>query len=221
MEIFKTNDIEVFYEDHMDGGGASFGQEYIQVIKNRYNKKFNNCLEWCSGPGFIGFSLLSNNLCNNISFLEFYKPAINYLEYTKKNNKKYSDKIKIFHSNSVKKIPKEEKYDLIVGNPPHFASDLNFLTSQTPSEAIGNTTRISVDINWNTHKDFFKRIKKNLSKDGVILLQENRYGSNVQTFMNFIESYDLQVTDAFFHENSKYDKIFYYLEIKHKHLCYK
>jgi hypothetical protein len=42
MKIFKTNDIEVYYENDLDGGGTSFGQEYIKIIRYLYNKLIYN-----------------------------------------------------------------------------------------------------------------------------------------------------------------------------------
>ena len=226
MKIFKTNDIEVYYENGLDGGGTSFGQDYIKIIKKRYNTKFNNCLEWCSGPGFIGFSLLSNKICNNISFLEFYNPCIKYLEITKKNvNLNYLNKIKIYKSNSIKKIPEQQKFDLVVGNPPHFCSDIDFLNFvyvkyNIEHEMNGNCFRLVVDCNWNAHKNFFMYIKKNLSKNGIILLQENIYGSTEKLFSHFIDKHELQITDCFYDTDvnslSNNKNEIYYLEIKHK-----
>jgi hypothetical protein len=46
--------IEVFYKIELDGGGTTFGQDYLPVIKDCYpDRVFNRAYEWCSGPGFI------------------------------------------------------------------------------------------------------------------------------------------------------------------------
>jgi len=43
---------------NLDGGGSTFGQDFIPVLRARGMPKVQRTFEWCSGPGFIGFSLL-------------------------------------------------------------------------------------------------------------------------------------------------------------------
>jgi hypothetical protein len=46
---------------HLDGGGSSFGQGYIPFLKSRGMPKQQRVFEWCSGPAFIGFSILAHD----------------------------------------------------------------------------------------------------------------------------------------------------------------
>jgi hypothetical protein len=59
--------LSVFYHSWMDGGGTWFGQEYVDVIRDRYpGRVFERCYEWCSGPGYIGFNILDHGLCGSL-----------------------------------------------------------------------------------------------------------------------------------------------------------
>ena len=79
--LYKTNDIPIHYTEETNGGGSFFLLDYIDYFKEHYpNKKFNSALEWCAGPGFIGFGILSCDVCNHITFLETYNKAINLLD---------------------------------------------------------------------------------------------------------------------------------------------
>ena len=46
--------VTVSYKRHLDGGGSTFGQEFIPVLRARGMPKQKRAYEWCSGPGFIG-----------------------------------------------------------------------------------------------------------------------------------------------------------------------
>ena len=61
--------IEVDYLVHLDRGGRGFGQYFIPVVKDLFGKVRRIC-EFASGPGFIGFSLLANGLCETLSLVE-------------------------------------------------------------------------------------------------------------------------------------------------------
>ena len=69
--------LNVYYDSWMEGGGTWFGQEYIELIKQRYTRTFEKCYEWCSGPGFIGFGILDHELCKKVCLSDIYEPAIN------------------------------------------------------------------------------------------------------------------------------------------------
>lgn len=205
-KVFKTalNNFSIYYREENDGGGTTFGQEYLEVIKTKYsNRKFNWCYEWCSGPGFIGYSILEHNLCENLFMTDIWEPAINDAEYTKNNlDHKFQDKIIIHLLKDISLIPKNYKFDFIVGNPPHYKNYLNI-------DFTAN--RICTDLNWESHNNFYKNIKKNLSDDGIILLQESSLGSTKHDFLSVIEENQLTVTDCFTFNI----KEIYYLEVKH------
>lgn len=207
--IFQANDIEVFYDSWMDGGGPRFGQDYIGVLRSRYpNRVFEHCYEWCSGPGFIGFAILSHGITKRLSLSDCYAPAIDSVIETIKHNR-LEDLINAYVGSSLTVLPTNAKFDLVVANPPHYL------------ECPGNDNyqRIAVDRDWQAHRDFFKHIGQHLTEDGVILLQENRAGSlnGIENFRTMIESNRLQITDhynsiEFFDINGPMQ--IYYIEIR-------
>lgn len=195
--------IKVFYTDDLDGGGSTFGQDYVKVLRSKYpNKKFSKIFEWCSGSGFIGFSLLSHNFCDRLCFTDFYDPAIESINQTinyPENN--CADIVTCYLIKDLKLLPSDETFDLVVANPPHFDKPISF---------DKNYNRLSTDPNWRSHKNFFENIKSHLSDHGIILLQECSKGSSVKDFEQMIRDSDLFITDTF---ESVIDGI-YYIEIR-------
>ena len=58
--VYKTNNIGIHYTEETNGGGSFFLLDYIDYFSEHYpNKTFNHALEWCAGPGFIGFGVLA------------------------------------------------------------------------------------------------------------------------------------------------------------------
>lgn len=207
---FKINTLTINYNKDYDGGGTRFGQEYIEIIKERYSdKQFDRCYEWCSGPGFIGLSILDNNLCNSLCLSEMYAPALACATNTVKNTP-FESKVSTYLTSTLAGLNDFEKFDLVVGNPPHYVE-------YTSNDS--NQTRICRDDNWDTHLDFFKHIKSHLTDDGIILLQENQKGSTVKTFESMIDQAGLVITDTFNSRNwfnLDTGPRIYYIEIKHK-----
>jgi methylase of polypeptide subunit release factors len=203
---------KVFYEPGMDGGGTWFGQEYISVIPERYPRRiFENCLEWCAGPGYIGYSILDHGLCNHLSLVEIHTPTAQQAQRTKEDSSNQCDsQVTIYNTGDISQLPENAKFDLIVGNPPHF-----FHASTDPT-----SSRIESDPGWQVHQNFFANIAQHLTRDGVILLQENMLETTVDTFSPYIESAGLKVTDWF--QSPKwfgYPKdscLIYYIEIMHQ-----
>ena len=209
--------IRILYEQELDGGGTSFGQEYIRVIQDRYpNQTFNRCYEWCSGPGFIGYALLDHNICNHICLSDIYPPAIEYANLTAKENN-VTDVVTTYLIDDIALLPEEEKFDLIVANPPHYQS-----ISNLAGYVDQHQHRKAVDKDWQAHKNFFEHIADHLTPNGIILLQENRDGSSIESFRSFINDAGLEVTGEFNSTNWFYDLTsdlklqIYYIEIKRK-----
>jgi methylase of polypeptide subunit release factors len=203
---------KVFYEPGMDGGGTWFGQEYISIIQERYpGKIFSNCLEWCAGPGYIGYAILNHGLCKHLSLIEIDPPTAQQAEQTRTDSdNNCSNEVTIYNTGDIGKIPNDVEFDLIVGNPPHF-----FHASTDPI-----ASRIQSDPGWQVHQNFYANIASRLSDNGVILIQENMMGSTVETFNPYVEQAGLQVTDWFrspmWFKYPKDSCLIYYMEVMHK-----
>jgi methylase of polypeptide subunit release factors len=215
MEYVTTGNkkISVYYDSWMDGGGMWFGIDYIQVIQQRYpGRKFDHCLEWCSGPGYIGFELLDHDVCERLCLLDIYQPAIDRANETiAKLPDQYQHHVSAYCLPAVSGLPITKQFDLVVANPPHFL--------ECPGNE--NIQRIKVDTKWSAHREFFVSIKQHLRPDGVILLQENQAGSLLreQDFVKDIDAAGLKITAVFdskhYYDPNDHTQI-YYIEIQHQ-----
>jgi methylase of polypeptide subunit release factors len=207
---FLINDIAVWCDGEMYGGGENFGQQYVPVLKTLYpEKKFQNCLEWCSGPGFIGFGLLANDQIENLYLADIFKPALYACEKTIEHlpAKYQTNTIKTLHIDRITDIDSNLKFDLIVGNPPHWDWKIPPYTANFFSE------RINADNDWNIHREFFSNVKKYLTPDGTIILQEAAKASGPETFRQMIEDNDLKISRCFHTEEFVQ---YWFLEVTHK-----
>ena len=184
----RYNNIEVTYEENLNGGGMRFGQQYIPVIKEKFGK-VDHIFEFCSGPGFIGFSLLANNLCDKLTLADINPEAIRACNETIKNNNLES-KVSAYVSDCLDNIPETEKWDLVVSNPPHtFCS----------SEDEYKKNIILYDPHFRIHRKFYNNIRKFLKPTGSVLFQEHTESTNVSDFKEMIETNGLKIVDVFVH----------------------
>jgi hypothetical protein len=194
VQRFTTDgkqNLTVFYSSECDGGGTSYSQDYIDNIRARFpNRQFNKCYEWCSGPGFIGFSMLGNDICKSLCLSDIYNPALVWAEETRNYpGNKCQDLVSIYLLKDLALLPDYEKFDLVVSNPPH--------AKYYSSSILGdNLNRIVTDLNWEAHENFYCNIKKHLTPDGVILLLENNAGSTVNDFLPMIDDNGLKIVDT-------------------------
>jgi len=200
-----SNEVEVHYDQIMDGGGTTFGQLYPKMLQYLYpDRKFKNVLEWCCGPGFIAYRLLADGIAENIFLMDAFRPSLRSCEVTADHlPERLAGRATIIHADDVRKIPENLKFDLIVSNPPWFAT-LQYFDD--------NTNRIGMDKDWQAHKNFFNHIKPHLADDGIILLQETILGSNPPCFEEFIEDGGLKITRCV-RENLQPE--YWYLEVQH------
>lgn len=195
------NKYKVSWAEEHNGGGMLHGEEYPAIISTLYpGRIFENCFEWCSGPGFIGYNILDHGLCKNLVFTDIHKPVLDLAALTAKENN-LVDKVKIYHGGTIDVIPKGTKIDLVVSNPPHFSR----LGVEKPN-------RLFDDPNWDIHRLFFKYIGDYLTDDGIILLQENGSGSGLGgVFEGMIKENGFKITDVIkspgFYKDTKEDII--------------
>jgi tRNA1(Val) A37 N6-methylase TrmN6 len=166
--------VEVHYRKHLDGGGSTFGQDYIPLLRAWGMPRQARAFEWCAGPGFIGFSLLGHGLCDTLCLADLNPEAVRACRRTVAHNA-LSARVSVYQSDNLEGIPPSEHWNLVVGNPPHFAD-----------EAPGKLR--FHDAGWNIHRRFFNTVGQFLAPRGVIVLQENNRGSTVETFRAMIEN---------------------------------
>ncbi|BAB67048.1 hypothetical protein [Sulfurisphaera tokodaii] len=79
-------------------------------------------------------------------------------------------------------IPDNEKFDLVVSNPPHFNE--NTLKNYVQYDQI---TLLKVyDESWKLHRKFYLNICKFLNERANVILVENSEGSNERDFIGMI-----------------------------------
>lgn len=186
MKHIRYNNIEVVYKKKLHGGGIRFGQQFIPIVKEKFGH-VGHVFEFCAGPGFIGFSLLANNLCDKLTVADINPEAVRVLNETIKRNGLES-RATAYLSDCLDSIPKTEKWDLVVSNPPH-------VFCATENEYRKNI--ILFDPNFNIHKRFYRDIRKFLKPTGSVLLQEHTESTSIDDFKSMIEENGLKVVDVF------------------------
>ena len=186
----KIGNFLIYTSGSLDGYGYQTLVDAVSCI-NHYaaGRKYNHCLEWCSGPGYLGFGTLSSGLTKNLTLLDIFEPNKDVVESSIDRNNLRKN-VNFILSDNFSNHEKNLKYDLVIGNPPHF----NFLNP--PNENVDiNEHRKFQDTDWKIHKDFFKNVNDYITDDADIILMENTKGSNLDTFKSMIETNGLQIKD--------------------------
>lgn len=199
--IEKYGGIEVVWDRKLDGGGRGYGQNFVPVVRSMFGK-VGRVYEFCAGPGFIGFSLLAHGLCESLCLSDLNPEAVAALTETVKRNG-LEDRVSVYLSDGLQDIPRSEKWDLVVSNPPHFAA-----------EAQSDILRD--DPGWEIHRRFFREVSRFLLPSSNILLQENYTGSDESTFLPMLERSGLQHCGSFMHRKSEpqFRDVYYFLWLK-------
>jgi tRNA1(Val) A37 N6-methylase TrmN6 len=173
----------VFYQPNLNGGGIILSYEFVRIIKKRFGK-VSHIAEFAAGPGFIGFNLLANGLCDRLTLCDINPAAIDNINKTIALNH-LEDRVRVFCSDGLQSIPTQEKWDLVVGNPPW---DMTSLT---------NTNIRTCDVAGKVHANFFKDIHQFLKPSGHILFIEGREYTRPETFIPMIKSNNLLLLETF------------------------
>jgi SAM-dependent methyltransferase len=170
----RYGDIRVHYKDHLDGGGSTVGLGYLALFHDLGVPRKGRVFEWCAGPAFIGFALLGYGFCDTLSIADINPEAIEACRRTVRENG-LAARVTVYHSDNLDDIPATEQWDLVVGNPPHFA------------DASPGQLRY-YDADWRLHRRFFASVGRHLKPGGMIVLLENNFGSTAETFRDMIEA---------------------------------
>ena len=137
-------------------------EEVINVAKKENKTKI---LDMCTGSGCIGITLAYYLKNAKITASDISKKA---LEITKRNSKQNKVEIKLVESDLFKNI--EEKFDIIVTNPPYIETNvIKSLSKQVQSEPI-----IALDGGKDGlffYRKLLEEAPKYLEKDGYLCME--------------------------------------------------
>ena len=98
-------------------------EELVEKTVNYINKYFTNpvdIIDLGTGSGVIGLTLEKKISTNSVDLIDISKEA---LEVTKKNCELLNSNANIILSDMLENIPIENKYDVIISNPPYIKND--------------------------------------------------------------------------------------------------
>ena len=68
-------DTKIYWTDEIDGCGNTMIDDFLDATSFiTSDKVFYNSLEWCSGPGFWGFGLLTTGKTEKITLSDIWEP---------------------------------------------------------------------------------------------------------------------------------------------------
>jgi len=182
-ELTFDNGFCLKWSEGLDGGGSTQYTDFLDLLLSK-GKRYDHCLEWCSGLGAIGYSILDAGLCNRVSFMDMYEPAKDCIIINAITNN-VEEKVNFYHYDAIKKLP-NVKFDLVVANPPH---------SPDPSDISGeHSHRLTIDTYWDIHNEFFTNIKGYLNPGADVFLSEiSRFSEHLRAAkdngLKFVGSY--------------------------------
>ena len=157
-------DHHLLYLDSTDSGGHGCKDALADVIKRTGLKKhYTHAHEWCCGHGRLGFNILFNNMCDQLTLSDCDYNSIISCEVTTAVNQ-IDHKVHLFWIDEFSDIPvPAQPWDLIVTNPP-FVPDRSFHESK--GLCINDRQHVMwVDSEWEAHTNFFKHAKNYITND--------------------------------------------------------
>ena len=197
----RYGNLSVAWTPDLDGGGRSFGQQTIALVRTLFGK-VDRAYEFCAGPGFIGFSMLAAGLCDSLCLSDINPTAVEAVERTIALNG-LADRVTIYESDCLDGIPELEQWDLVVSNPPHFNASRD-----------GVMGLRACDPGWDIHRRFYAHVRRHLKANGQCLMQENYTGSSEATFTALLERTGLEYAGSLVatdpHMPSRFPNTFYF-----------
>lgn len=201
IEKFNLDNGIILHNIHnMDGGGSTHYTDFLEIVSTVGKKHYARALEWCSGPGFIGYAFLCNKICEHIVFMDKYAPAIDSCVETANQNN-LIDNITTYVADAIYKLPSIEKFDLVLGNPPHMWDRDIFLNETRKNYEQNNHTlteehievleRLLLDHNQDIHIEFFSHITEHLLPEADLFISEPGDSKNMPEIVEYAVKNDL------------------------------
>jgi methylase of polypeptide subunit release factors len=227
MSVYTTKhgNINVTYNDTDNYGGVKFASEFVNnILAKHAGITYSNCLEWCSGPGFIGYEFLGAGIVNNLTLFDMFQPALDSATITANDSSNScAGKVTTICGSDISTLTSQ--YDLIIGNPPFWnpkpGQEQILYNYKLPAGMNPSDRRYTAifDKYWKTHQNFFSNAAKLLSPNGLIVLVESKdflgvSGSTIDTFTPMITAGSLKINDTYSSSIDGFDSV-YYIEVTH------
>ncbi len=171
-EVWHGPGVRVFYHRELDGGGTFLARPLLDFIRANQGivgphgsePSFKSVFEWCAGPGFIGFALLGEGLCERLCLADINPRAIECARKTVRANR-LEDRVDLYVSDNFAAIPPRHQFDLVVANPPNYCG----LNPEHPFYRRYKDDLRPNDRGWRIHKGFYAAVHSYL-RDGASLV---------------------------------------------------
>jgi len=164
--------LRIHYVRELDGTGRSLVAPYVRFFRtNIFDRpRFDKAFEWCSGPSFIGFSLLAEGLCKRLCVADINPLAVEALHRTVHDNG-LEDVVSVHLSDNFKSIPATESFDLVVGNPPWYYHDNpthRVFGSNWLARMLHRGRLCAIDDGWKIHEAFYAGVADHLNPGALV-----------------------------------------------------
>jgi methylase of polypeptide subunit release factors len=166
--------------------GESTAEGAIRMIRERGMRDLR-VLDICCGVGIIGLTIFTRlrdeQLVRSIGLVDLNIFNLNVLDRALKRNglsKSIGSEINFWLSNGLTNIPANEKFDLIISNPPHFPHG-DYTSDRFSPDVLG-----TFDANWSFHANFYARCHEHLTPNGEVWFLENGEAAKEGDLLPFI-----------------------------------
>jgi len=162
----------------------------IRMIEQRQLEKLK-ILDICCGLGVVGLTIFSNfrnqGIVKEAAFADINIFNLNSLNKTLRENKLdnlMGSQIHCYLSDGLNNIPPDEKFDIIVSNPPHY-----FNKDFGRDKTVLTPARLGTyDSGWSFHKSFYSQCHNYLTPKGEVWFLENSSGAKEEDLLPFIQA---------------------------------
>lgn len=170
----------VFDRREQHKGGLAIGRDFPRALNELGVGRCRRLFECCSGPGYIGYSLLANGWCESLALSDVDADSIATARRTAAYNG-LEDRVTCYASDVLEDIPASERWDVVIANPPAF--------DRHPERQLGpGDWDRGYDTDWNVRRRFYASIKPHMSPGGVVVVSENVRGSDPAVFEEMIRA---------------------------------
>ncbi len=162
---WRYRDVWVYYAPELDGFGSRLARPFANYLRRAGNPPYGRCLEWCAGPGFLGITLLRAGLIDELVLAD-KNPAVEpWVARTRDTN---NLNITFYRSDNFQTIPADERFDLVIGNPPSYCG----LNPEHPLFAARHNDPRPHDPDWATHQEFYATVRPYLNPGAELFISE-------------------------------------------------